>query len=131
MWLTWSCNSVGLNRHSIWSRLRKAPTSQPNRLDAALHVVRYGVRSAHVVDARVPNALLLDVLKSEGAGATILPDDAPQFLADTRRYLAPADDEMPESSHSQLRTMAVDPGSGNGLLISSPPVRGADHEHHC
>jgi len=60
------------------------------KLDAALHAVRHGVRSVHVVDGRVPNALLLEVLTSDGVGTTILPDDAPQFLADSRRYLEPA-----------------------------------------
>ncbi|SPJ16895.1 Acetylglutamate kinase [Burkholderiales bacterium] len=59
------------------------------KMDAALHAVRHGVRSVHVVDGRVPNALLLEVLTSEGVGTTILPDDAPQFLADSRRYLEP------------------------------------------
>jgi acetylglutamate kinase len=63
------------------------------KLESALHAVRNGVRSAHVVDGRVPNALLLEVLTSEGVGTTILPDDAPQFLADSRRYLAPVDTE--------------------------------------
>lgn len=57
------------------------------KLEAALHAVRHGVRSAHVVDGRVENALLLEVLTSEGVGTTILPDDAPHFLADSRRYL--------------------------------------------
>ena len=57
------------------------------KLDAALHAVRHGVRSVHIVDGRVPNALLLEVLTSEGVGTTIVPDDAPQFLADSRRYL--------------------------------------------
>lgn len=57
------------------------------KLDAALHAVRHGVRSVHVVDGRVPNALLLEVLTSEGVGTTILPDEAAQFLAVSRRYL--------------------------------------------
>ena len=64
------------------------------KLDAALHAVRHGVRSVHLVDGRVANALLLEVLTSEGVGTTVLPDDAPQFLADTRRYLEPASSEM-------------------------------------
>jgi acetylglutamate kinase len=59
------------------------------KLAAALHAVRHGVRCVHLVDGRVANALLLEVLTSEGVGTTILPDDAPQFLADTRRYLEP------------------------------------------
>jgi acetylglutamate kinase len=57
------------------------------KLEAALHAVKHGVHSAHVVDGRVPNALLLEVLTSEGVGTTILPNDAPRFLADSRRYL--------------------------------------------
>ena len=57
------------------------------KLEAALHAVRHGVRAAHVVDGRVPNALLLEVLTNEGVGTTILPDDAPRFLPDSRRYL--------------------------------------------
>ena len=59
------------------------------KLEAALHAVRHGVRSAHVVDGRVPNALLLELLTSEGVGTVLLPDDAPQFLVDSRRYLVP------------------------------------------
>lgn len=60
------------------------------KMDAALHALRHGVHSVHIVDGRVPHALLLEVLTSEGVGTTILPDDAPQFLADSRRYLGAA-----------------------------------------
>ena len=63
------------------------------KLDSALHAVRHGVRSVHVVDGRVPNALLLEVLTSEGIGTTILPDDAPHFLADSLLYLGPVSNE--------------------------------------
>jgi acetylglutamate kinase len=62
------------------------------KLEAALHAVRHGVRSVHVVDGRVPNALLLELLTSEGIGTTILPDDAPHFLADSLRYLEAGSD---------------------------------------
>jgi acetylglutamate kinase len=64
------------------------------KMEAVLHAVRHGVRSVHVVDGRIPNALLLEVLTSEGAGTTILPDEAPHFLADSRRYLE-ADGKVP------------------------------------
>ena len=67
------------------------------KLEAALHAVRHGVRSAYVVDGRVPNALLLEVLTNEGVGTTILPDDAPHFLADSRRFLEPISNEMGDS----------------------------------
>ena len=56
------------------------------KMDAALHAVQHGVHSVHVVDGQVSNALLLEVLTSEGVGTSILPDDASQFLADSRRY---------------------------------------------
>jgi len=65
------------------------------KLDAALHAVRNGVRSVHVVDGRVPNALILEVLTSEGVGTTILPDDAPKFLADSRKYLGSVAKDLP------------------------------------
>jgi acetylglutamate kinase len=65
------------------------------KLDAALHAVRNGVRSVHVVDGRVPSALLLEVLTSEGMGTTILPDDGPKFLADSRRYLDGVAKDLP------------------------------------
>jgi len=45
----------------------------------------HGIRSIHVVDGRVPNALLLEVMTNGGVGTTILPDDAPRFPADSRR----------------------------------------------
>ncbi len=60
------------------------------KMDGALHALRHGVRSVHVVDGRVPNALLLEVLTNRGVGTTILPDDAPKFLADSQRYLEAA-----------------------------------------
>jgi len=42
-----------------------------------------------VIDGRVPDALLLEVLTSEGVGTTILSDAGPHFLADSRRYFVP------------------------------------------
>jgi acetylglutamate kinase len=57
------------------------------KLESALQAVKHGVKSAHVIDGRVPNALLLEVLTSEGVGTMICSDDGPHFLADTRRYL--------------------------------------------
>ena len=54
----------------------------------ALEAVRHGVKSAHIIDGRVANALLLEVLTSEGVGTTIGSDEGPHFLADSRQYLA-------------------------------------------
>lgn len=55
------------------------------KLASALEAVKGGVRAAHVIDGRVPSALLLEVLTSEGVGTTILSEQG--FLADSRRYL--------------------------------------------
>jgi acetylglutamate kinase len=51
--------------------------------------VRHGVKSAHIIDARIPNALLLEVLTSEGMGTMIASDEGLHFLTDSREYLAP------------------------------------------
>jgi acetylglutamate kinase len=58
------------------------------KIGAALDAVRSGVKSAHIIDGRVPDALLLEVLTSEGIGTMICSDAGAHFLADTRRYLA-------------------------------------------
>jgi acetylglutamate kinase len=58
------------------------------KIGAALDAVRAGVKSAHIIDGRVPNALLLEILTSEGVGTMIRSDDGPHFLADSRRYFA-------------------------------------------
>jgi len=57
------------------------------KIGAALDAVRAGVKSAHVIDGRVENALLLEVLTSEGIGTMICSDDGPHLMADSRRYL--------------------------------------------
>ena len=58
------------------------------KLSSALEAIKNGVRAAHIIDGRVPNALLLEVLTSEGVGTAIRSDAGPHFLADTRRYLS-------------------------------------------
>ncbi|MET9832069.1 acetylglutamate kinase [Streptomyces sp. NPDC006385] len=44
------------------------------KMEGCLRAVRGGVRKAHVVDGRVPNALLRGVLDADGPGTTVLPD---------------------------------------------------------
>jgi acetylglutamate kinase len=41
------------------------------KIDFALDAVRNGVKTAHIIDGRVPHALLLEVLTSEGVGTLI------------------------------------------------------------
>jgi acetylglutamate kinase len=58
------------------------------RVAAAIAAVREGVRSVHIIDGGVASALLLEVLTAEGVGTALRRDDAPQFLEDSRSYLA-------------------------------------------
>ncbi|MFI2780420.1 acetylglutamate kinase [Streptomyces sp. ALB3] len=45
------------------------------KMEGCLRAVRGGVRSAHVLDGRVPHAVLRGVLAEEGRGTTVVPDD--------------------------------------------------------
>jgi len=60
------------------------------RLTAALAAVREGVRSVHIIDGGVPNALLLEVLTNSGVGTAVRSDAGPHFLADSRSYFTSA-----------------------------------------
>jgi acetylglutamate kinase len=44
------------------------------KMDACLRAVRGGVARAHVLDGRVPHALLLEVFTDDGIGTMVLPD---------------------------------------------------------
>jgi len=57
------------------------------RVAAALGAVREGVRSVHIIDGGVPNALLLEVLTAEGVGTAVRSDEGAHFLEDSRSYL--------------------------------------------
>lgn len=57
------------------------------RLAAAVRAVREGVRSVHIIDGSVPNALLLEVLTPEGVGTAVRSDTERNFFANTRAYL--------------------------------------------
>ncbi len=52
------------------------------KMEACLAAVRQGVPQAHVVDGRVPHALLLEVFTSDGIGTMVLPDDAAEVEGD-------------------------------------------------
>ena len=41
------------------------------KIDFALDAVRNGVKTAHIIDGRVPHALLLEVMTSDGVGTLI------------------------------------------------------------
>lgn len=56
------------------------------RLLPVLDAVKSGVACAHITDARVPSALLLEVLTSEGIGSLLRSRRGPDFGPDTLRY---------------------------------------------
>ena len=43
-------------------------------MEACLRAVEGGVTSAHVLDGRVPHALLLEIFTTDGIGTMVLPD---------------------------------------------------------
>jgi acetylglutamate kinase len=47
------------------------------KMEACLRAVRGGVPRAHVIDGRVPHALLLEIFTDEGVGTMVVPDGAP------------------------------------------------------
>ena len=46
------------------------------KMEACLRAVEGGVPRAHVLDGRVPHALLLEVFTSEGIGTMVLPNES-------------------------------------------------------
>ncbi|MFI1285655.1 acetylglutamate kinase [Streptomyces sp. NPDC020858] len=48
------------------------------KMEGCLRAVRSGVRMAHVLDGRVPHALMREVFSDEHTGTTVVPDGPPQ-----------------------------------------------------
>ncbi|MEV8394187.1 MULTISPECIES: acetylglutamate kinase [unclassified Streptomyces] len=51
------------------------------KMEGCLRAVRAGVRAAHVLDGRVPHAVLRGVFAEESPGTTIVPDEVPDAAA--------------------------------------------------
>ncbi|NJQ16579.1 acetylglutamate kinase [Streptomyces bohaiensis] len=45
------------------------------KMEGCLHAVRNGVRTARVIDGRVPHSILLEIFTDEGIGTMVVPDD--------------------------------------------------------
>jgi acetylglutamate kinase len=54
------------------------------KMEACLRAVRGGVPQAHVLDGRVPHAVLLEVFTDSGVGTMVLPDQAASPNPDVR-----------------------------------------------
>ena len=52
------------------------------KMEACVRAVRGGVPRAHVIDGRLPHAVLLEVVTSAGVGTMVLPDEARLFDED-------------------------------------------------
>lgn len=52
------------------------------KMEGCLRAVRAGVRSARVIDGRVPHAVLRGLLAADGPGTTVVPDPAPEAEED-------------------------------------------------
>lgn len=68
-------------------RVPACASAAETRLATTRTALRQGVELVHLIDARVPHSLLLELLTSEGGGTTVWSAREPHFLADTRHYL--------------------------------------------
>lgn len=57
------------------------------KMEGCLHAVRRGVRTARVIDGRVPHSILLEIFTDEGIGTMVVPDQ-------------PGEPARPDRSHS-------------------------------
>ncbi len=48
------------------------------KMEAALRAVRGGVPQVHIIDGRVPHAILTEIFTTEGIGTMILAGDPPE-----------------------------------------------------
>lgn len=73
--------------------IHRLSAAQAEALDAGnVHLaraLRSGVSAMHVVDARRPDVLLLEILTSESRGSLILPDGIAGVIEQSAQYLAP------------------------------------------
>jgi acetylglutamate kinase len=51
------------------------------KMEACLRAVEGGVPRAHVLDGRLPHALLLEVFTTEGIGTMVVPDKPDEEVA--------------------------------------------------
>jgi acetylglutamate kinase len=57
------------------SMLPRLQAGMVPKMEACLTAVRHGVPRAHIIDGRLPHALLLEVFTSEGIGTMVVPDE--------------------------------------------------------
>ena len=63
------------------------------KMEGCLRAVRGGVAAAHVIDGRVPHAVLLEIVTSEGIGTMVVPDPLPPRTSRRPDQHAPTHEE--------------------------------------
>ena len=92
------------------------------KMEACLRAVEGGVPRAHVLDGRVPHALLLEVFTDEGVGTMVVPAVPGQPLAGRRDRLRRAREALGRRDDAQLRHPAGRPGPRQGLPGRGTPT---------
>ena len=57
------------------SKSHLVPVTPKQIAESAVEAAKSGVKATHIIDGRVPNALLLEVLTDDGVGSMILGED--------------------------------------------------------
>jgi acetylglutamate kinase len=78
LYADWPANGKVISRIDIATLSELLPglaAGMVPKMEACLRAVEGGVRRAHVLDGRVPHALLLEIFTSEGIGTMVLPTE--------------------------------------------------------
>ena len=79
LYANWPDRSSLLSRISVEALEKMLPTLESGmvpKMEGCLRAVRGGVAAAHVIDGRVPHAVLLEIVTSEGIGTMVVPGPA-------------------------------------------------------
>jgi acetylglutamate kinase len=78
------------------------------KMEGCLHAVRNGVRTARVIDGRVPHSILLEIFTDEGIGTMVVPDEAERGDAE------PDETESGEAEPGEVEPGDAEPDSAAG-----------------
>jgi acetylglutamate kinase len=84
LYAEWPASADIISQISAAQLTRMLPTLESGmapKMEACLRAVEGGVTRAHVLDGRVPHALLLEVFTSEGVGTMVFPDESAEEMS--------------------------------------------------
>jgi acetylglutamate kinase len=84
LYAEWPASADIISQISAAQLTRMLPTLESGmapKMEACLRAVEGGVTRAHVLDGRVPHALLLEVFTSEGVGTMVFPDESAKEMS--------------------------------------------------